>query len=522
MEERGNAGTGNIAAAMKGLYINIPDARDKIAGIDRVLGTGAALFEGQTGPWRVTANVHPADWPEGPVYHNPEADLWAAASGWLMYRGRLGNLKDFAADLVAALAARDFRRLETHLDAGAFVVFVVHRGVPALAADPFGLHPHYRSAANPFRCLAPSPWFIPGGRAPEPVQAAVLAKMNHGVGNLTAHADIVRLDPGTVLTSAGAYRYFRHERTDPAQPGEMLDSLRAGLDRFRGRPRILPISGGLDSRLILASGDYDYGYTFGPAATGDRPVARRYAGRFREYREFSLLDLDYPRELREAGARLFDGLCAAPFLELLAVYARLARAWGHGWFFDGYCGDVLLRGTFYRYGGPVGTLLKLLPVARPGGALELLRRRYARLDDREFAGVETAYQRHVAGLDLPELKKAALFELLYGRGARHALNGGTLLSGQFFSTAQPFFIPAVFRRLFALPPEDAVSYRAVQALYRELPEPVWRIPTYAGFSPAWNPHLSRLALLFFKGLAKTGVLPKANQFDVELDKVKWQ
>jgi hypothetical protein len=529
---------------MKGLYLNVAGATEGIQRIGALVGAPTRLATGAHPAFRdVVVDYHADAWPEGPIVNDRDGRLFAAASGWMSFRGEIGALAAFARAFAAAHghahahgpgaaigtpATDSMATIESVLaevDAGAFVILLAAGDDAFIITDPFGLHPHY-FADDPFARIAPSPHFLKEGRAIVPEHATILRAKNHLFGNLTIYEGIERLEPGVAIARAPSTRdsrYFRYEsaRSDVR---ELAPTMRRALAFLAGRRTIVPLSGGLDSRLLAHSGDFDYGYTFGPAATGDRPIARRFASRFREYAEFSLLDLTYPSAHREAGAIIFDGVCEKPFLEILSVYRSLHERWGGGCFFlDGYLGDVLQRGTYLTYGGVLGSMAKLLPwiTLRNLDGIELLRRRHAAIPPGAFRIVADLYERTVGEMDLDEAHRVLLFEILYGRGARYSINGGTVLSGQYWTPVQAFFLPQVFRLLFGQRMEDALFYRTVRAAWSAVPREVTDVPTYSGFRPHWNAHRSRATMLVVKGLAKAGLYKRAVSYESELPRIRW-
>jgi hypothetical protein len=528
---------------MKGLYVNVPGAKEAILRIDTLIGAPTRLATGGHPAFgEIVVNHHAEAWPDGPIVDDRDAGVFAAASGWLSFRGKIGALRELAQALAAAYARGPgaIDAVLAEIDAGAFVVLLAMGDDAFIITDPFGLHPHYFADA-PFARIAPSPHFLRERRAIVPEHAAMLRAKNHLFGNLTIYEGIERLEPGVVIARAGgranagasasasgassatASRWFRYESA-LGDARELAPTMRRALAFLAGRRTILPLSGGLDSRLLAISGDFDYGYTFGPADTGDRPIARRFASRFREYVEFSLLDLAYPNAHREAGAMIFDGVCEKPFLEILSVYRSLHERWGGGGFFlDGYLGDVLQRGTYLTYGGLVGSIAKLLPwiTLRGLDGVSLLRRRHAALSPAGFRIVADLYKRSVGTMDLDEAHRTLLFEVLYGRGARYSINGGTVLSGQYWTPVQAFFLPPVFRLLFGQRMDDALFYRTVRAAWSAVPREAADVPTYSGFRPRWNAHRSRATMLVVKGLGKARLYKRAVSYESELPRIRW-
>ena len=510
--------------SMKGLFVNIPNAIKAIQTFDVALGTESTLDYVRVGKHEIVANNSAEDWPQGCVYEDKAVALTVVAAGWLIFRGKFGNLSELASAIGNTSSDSQVDHLLSEIDAGAFIIFI-RRGVDfSIITDPFGLHPHYCLDGAPLKGMAPSPTFLSKGLKPDALRVSILSKMNHLFGNYTTYARIERLEPGSVNMGARHRRYFDYSPQEVTGV-EIIAALRQTLSLFRERKKILPISGGLDSRLILACGEYEYGYTFGPKETGDRPIARQFSGHFQKYLEFSLLDMKYNEKVRDAGVKMFDGVCEKPFVELLAVYKFLFDQWGKNClFFDGYIGDVFTRGTFLKYGGFMGSIEKLFPLITKVrfDALRMLRKRYAKLNDQEFGLLKGIYEEKIGHLKLSEPRKALLFDILYGRASRYAINGGTILSRQYFSPVQPFMIPIVFRKVFGIDPYEAMSYQTVPKLWRHLDDPLMQALTYSGFKPMWNPHLSRMAVLVTKGLGRFNVIKKAVQFDRELQHIRWQ
>jgi len=510
---------------MKGLFLNVPGAEHAIEALDRLLGTQARIARAHAPALgEIVVNYHPVAWPGGPIVDAADASLFAAASGWFSFRGRIGDLHGFATAFAEASARgeRERERVLAEIDAGAFVIIVRAGGVAAIVTDPFGLHPHYFADA-PLSRIAPSPHFLSEGRAALPAGAAILRAKNHLFGNLTAYEGIERLEPGCVITRGGAARYFRYESA-LYDARRVPETLAAELARFAGAKTILPISGGLDSRLLALAARFDHGYTFGPRDTGDRPVARRFANRFDDYREFSLLDLEYPNAHREAARVIFDGVCEKPFVEILSVYRRLHEAWGgECFFFDGYLGDVLQRATYLTYGGVAGSIAKLFPwiTLTRFDPLTILRRRHPALSQESFRAVAAIFESTVGAMPLDGPHKLLLFEILYGRGARYTTNGGSILSGQYWPSVQAFFLPPVFRLLFGQDLASSLLYRTVRDIWRAVPRDAAEVPTYSGFKPHWNEHRSRATMLVVKGLGKAGLYRRAVSYESEIPRVRW-
>jgi hypothetical protein len=508
---------------MKGLYLGVPDARERAERVATELGTTAHVVEATHPAFGdLVIDHHPVAWPDGPVLR--EGTLFAAASGWLVHRGRLGDLAGLARAFRDAAAAGRPGEALRGLDAGAFVLLISAGDEAWIVTDPFGLHPHYTTEEGPFRRLAPAPTFVRGDRPRSAVGTTMLQVTSMAFGNLTGFEGVERLEPGAVIGRADRQRWFRYSG-DASQLERIPEVIRSGHEPFAASPRVLPLSGGLDSRLILAtSGSLDHGYTFGPEATGDRPVARRFRDLFGTYDEFSLLELEYPARLRDLGHELLDGVCSNPFLELLPIYRRVRAQTGDGWFlFDGFLGDALVRGIYLTHAGVRGAIAKLLPPLTMSGfdPVGLMRRRYPGLPDDVFRVVAELFEEKTAGLDLDGPHRMVLFEMLYGRGTRYVVVGGSILSNQYFAAVQPFCYYDVFPRLFAADANETVRYRTMGRVWSRVPARFADAPTSSGYKPTWPPDVARASMLVTRALARKGWLKRAVFYASERKQVHW-
>ena len=510
---------------MKGLYVDVPDASALIKGFDSLLGLESCLaFHRHDLIGDVVVSYHSHDWPHGPIFTDPSRQLFAAASGWFSFKGRFGDLRGLALALSDARTHDQASRVLAGIDGGSFALLLVEPNGYRFISDPFGLHPHYISRTLGRVRLAPSPFFVKGTGVIDPAALRILDRMNHLVGNLTSYVGVERLPPGAIVDQAGAYFYFDYTPTQ-FDPAEVIKELGAVSDMFADRSKLLPLSGGLDSRLLLATGSFERGFTFGPSDKGDRPIARRFRKRFtKDYDEFSFLDLEYPQQLMTAADMMFDGVCPQPFREILAAFVRLVRRWGSGLaMFDGYLGDVMTRWSWLNVPTLRNQLLRPFPMLRLSGAQdsELLRQRYAPVDPSDYRLVVEAYAAMPVGRSLEPLRRLLLFEILYGRGARYIVNGNCIMAGQFFTCVQPFFFPKIFRCLFAMDLRRGLGLNALHDLWKRLPKDLRQTRTLQGYAPGYPAQLSRL--LWFKSGVLKKLQPRLFQdYNDELCHVRWE
>jgi hypothetical protein len=352
---------------------------------------------------------------------------------------------------------------------------------------------------------------------------SILQKQRHLFGNLTAYDDVLRLEPGSIIEDGRTRRYFDYS-SRPFHPDDFHENLSRSIRLFNKRKRILPLSGGLDSRLLLAHGRFDCGYTFGPEDSGDRPVARRFRGSFDDYKEFSLLEILHHTRFRHAGEAIFDGLVDHPFVELISVYSYLHDAFGEGCiFFDGYAGDVFQRGAYLAYGGVTGYLAKIFPAVTTSrfDPIRVLRCRYNGLDSGEQNDLISEFVQRSDSWDMDPSRRFVLFELLYGRGSRYTVNNGAAMFGQFFTPYHPYLVPDVFRLLFGLDPLESLTLGNLSRIWAGIPNELTDVPTTSGYKPLWAPWRSRFMKAGVKGLGKLGVYNRAVTYERELKDVVW-
>jgi len=507
---------------MKGLYLNVEGARDRVERLARTIGAPSAIVtSSHDDVGDVLVDHHPADWPAGPVFEDPKTDLFAAASGWFVFRGGLGDLEGFARSFAAAAGEDDRAQVVRELSAGEYIVLLVVGGKSYIVTDPFGLHPHYAVNGEPFNTIAPSPHYVKGERPQNPVAIPIIEARNHLYGNMTLYEGIERLEPGAVITGQRTERFFDYGARGEALervPGLMAETMAP----FLTRSKVIPLSGGLDSRLLLAAIGADYGYTFGPYDSGDRPVARRYAHLLKDYWEFSLLDDTYPERYRTALATMLDGIVPHPYEELLVINGRLHERWPDASvLLDGYAGDVLQRGTLLTYGGVWGNLAKLLPfiTTHDFDPMTVLRGRNAMLSDDQFEVVARTYREKMDGMDLDDMHKVILFETVHGKGGRIAVQGG-IMAGQYFTNVRPLYFPSVFRSFFQEDMVDTLNHRTLRTLWRTLGPEYADMPTYSGYTPSGNAHLGRATMLMFKALARLKV-GRAVTYNKNLSRTTW-
>jgi hypothetical protein len=511
---------------VKGLFLNVRDAAKRIEEFSKLLGIDA--YQVHSNP-RPGLDVHvayfPADWPQGPVFHEPSGDLFAAAGGWFFYKGKLGNLEEFARDFMKAHGEDRAHRVAAEIEAGAFLLLVSFSDRTFLITDHLGLFNNYGFLEGQTLQVAPAPSFLDHPGEKHPLLESILDKQNHLFGRYTAYKGVFRLEPGCIIDDGEAVPYVSPDTTRPFHAEEFYEELSRLLGIFGERRKILPLSGGLDSRLLLAYGRFEFGYTFGPEGSGDRPTARRFGHRFAEYREFSLLDLIYPASHKKAGEMMLDGLSPEPFLELVTIYKHVLTLFGGDHVFvDGHLGDVLQRGTYLSYPGLIGHLSKLFPVLYRNrfDPMTWLLRRYGSLSKDEQEILVSEYDEKTRSWDLDPMRKMVLFEILHGRGSRHIAHGAGVMSNQFFTTFQPLISPKIFQMLLGLDQYESVAYRNLPKVWSGVPREFTDAATSTGFKPLWPPWVSRVATYSLKTLATLRLTRRLVTYEYERNRVVWE
>ncbi len=506
---------------MKGLYLRCSTASEDVAAIHRLLGLDRALTPTPLAHCQIC--IEAADWPNGATQRSADGRLILIGAGLAIIDQKLGWPADFA-DRLAAVAPSAMGRLFQDLDFGSFIALVARpEGVFAIT-DPFGLAAHYWESGPDGPRLAPSLWFLARDRTPDPSLQAFLETRQYLVGNLTPYPGIQRLMPGAVtdLGSGDHWRWFDYGGGTFC-PERFLQAIKAPWVAFGDRPSVLPLSGGLDSRLLLTCRDHSYGLTFGPAESGDRPVARRFADRFQTYDAFSLFDLDLRATDKTVADRLVFGSATQPNAPALATFRRpWQKLSGQApVVFDGYLGDVLQRGSYFGHRGVTSRAARLLPeltfwLYTPP---QLLERRHLALSPEHRALVMTQFKTLRDFMNVEDWHAMLLFEILFGRGGRW-MSTGSLFPHQYLTTVMPFYAPAAFRTLFAASAPDMTSFRVLEAIWRRLPEAVSKVPTPEGVVPRW-PHRIAKARLFIEPLLRLIGRGAGPTYATERARLRW-
>ena len=450
--------------------------------------------------------------------------------GWVTYNNKMNPLEEILNDFREILKNEEpFGKLK--FDSGNFIIYLLIKETEYIVTDPWGFAAHYARFDNKkIDQIAPSPAFIKEGASVNKLCESILNKKNHLFGDLTLYNEILRLSPGFVyeIDKEKKSCYFNYANNTKNSLEDAMDAFSANYGFGNNKERsILPISGGLDSRFILGVHEFSYGYTFGPRDTGDRPVARNFREYFDYYDEFSFKELTYEQKVKDYSSIIFDGISQKPFAELLVVYRKLKNCFPEAdFFYDGYLGDVLLRGTYFNHTSFKGNFQKIFvsSIYKNFTPEKVLKQRYAQLSSEEFSLLLHQYNSLdvIQNLAIPDTHKFLLFEMLYGRGARYIVNGGTTMASQFYTVVQPFFQnKSMFDYLFQQSAKEMLNWAKVKAVFKCLPKSL-SIKTYSGYSPLWPAFVNRPVMLGNKTLSKLGIIKGSQSYDDELKDVEWR
>lgn len=303
----------------------------------------------------------------------PEHRLWGAIAGRLYDSAMLRQAKREHGDVSDLEAFALLHRQGKLMDAlprlnGAFFVILWDPEARALVAanDRFGLYPMYWAHGEGRFCLTsrvlgpvlagcvPGRWDASG--------VAQLLTIDDWLGDTTLVQGVSAYPRATVLCHhAGRFEWarywdydYRPERRRPGADTAVLlaDVLGEAVARAgrASRPIGIPLSGGLDSRTLLAAASRAAGpvhtYTWGAAGSCERVLARKAAQTFGAIHH----DYDYNVQgvadtageavrISEGAANVFD--ChVLRHLHLLDT--------GPSLFLDGFEGDVVLGGSYLR------------------------------------------------------------------------------------------------------------------------------------------------------------------------------
>jgi asparagine synthase (glutamine-hydrolysing) len=420
------------------------------------------------------------------------------------------------AELALRLYEEYGREFVTRLN-GAFLIAIWDRRERALVVvnDRLGLYPLYYALhsgglafASGVRALLADPGL------PRRIDRTAIAEFltyDHALGQRTLLSDVTLLPQGSILT-------FRRKRLDiqqywrPRFPKthpvlreadyreQVIDLLRLAARRFDrpGPPRALLLSGGLDSRVLLAvlaqdgrSGPLKT-FTWGIPGCDDARFARQ-ASRVAGVRnEFFELRPDWLLRLGEKAVRITDGLGNIVNLHALATLeeeSQLAQV-----IVKGFMGDALfgygLRPRYWADYDAASQLLVHLEAYRDLNVLSFDLPEHPRLFTDEFrhevgTGLLDDYQAAMRASESSQLADQRNYISLTQRVPRMTVNGVEVVRHR-AAVRLPFSDPDLVEFALGIPPGYLIGRDImVQAFVREFPD-LAQVP----FTPSGLPLMS--------------------------------
>jgi hypothetical protein len=407
------------------------------------------------------------------IQHDDSNGFYLSICGWFLYQDQLNNIDGLFHDL-----KQQGSSALNNITDGVFIAIFFYPDGFFIFNDPMGLSNHYYSIVDNSVVVAPSVHVL--GKCnlaleKNDLMTSFLNKRGHLFGSNTIYSNVFRMEPGSILDNNGQSKiYFDLVAVSPVAVEEIPSYMANLINLFPVEKRHLPISGGLDSRLMLSAGQFEFGYCYGPENSGDRPIARHFAAEFTTFNEF---DFSAPQKNGNE-ALVYQEILEAPteFVknEFLASYRYSSNLSGKSnVIFDGFLGDVLQRGVYLHLGGLLGELYRFFPLLYSLKKLDahfLMKRRYNNINDEEFQLLFSDFCLRTENLALDDYAKITYYEFMWGRGARFINNGALILNGQFGAIVPLFANPVIFTTLIRESFSATVRFNTVSKIWRLVDE----------------------------------------------------
>lgn len=485
---------------MRGLYLNTQS--DNLIHCRQFFSQNSQKLQATLGDNTLEILYSPFEWTEGPPMAEVNGQQFFCA-GWFIYKDKKNDLTMLAQDYLNLGP-----KILADIELGIFVILRFDGQQIELINDKIGLSTHYMRSTKGKLEVAPALKAFNQLGEPNQVMVDALNQQTHLFGNFTIYSDISRLELASCITLENQSKPywlpdFKHADKDNLH---LIPERIAKLGKYWPESkRSLAISGGLDSRLALVGLRFEFGYTYGPENSGDRPVARLFADCFNRYDEYDYTAPPLLPEEKMVCDEMFYGVSTYAGRLLTAYKYSYDLANGADGFFDGYCGDVYQRGNYLKFRQVLGNLFRLFPVFyRLGLSAEyLLRRRYFALGKAQLEILLADFHKRTKDFaDANEYQKLIYYEQLYGRGGRYAINGGLITAGQMFTSIPFFFQKEILDAMFALDFGKAVEYRLLKPMWRDVPGKFSDVISDAGVGPK-NPYWTiPMRNIFYRALVK--------------------
>ena len=459
----------------------------------------------------------PFEWKQSPFYLNDKDDIYAACYGWFIYKNNKNNLRSFSTDFT-----EQGEKVLKDISGGMFVIVIKNNSGAHIINDPFGFSCHYyRKTSNELE-IAPSPYFLSGEKHISDIANSIFNKYKQLFGDMTLFDDIKRLNPATIYKAS--FKTYYKPKIRSFIPENVTEQIKEFVDFWDYDNRVAALSGGLDSRLIVACSNIKFGYTFGPEKIGDRKSAGIFKNEFQNYYGFSVLNFNYYTKDIQLVKDIFTGLCPSPSSALFPIYRHVRNYFGKDAYvtFDGFLGDVLQRGTLLNINtGYKGYFLKAFPsFTLKMSAEKILAGRYSLLNSQELDLLIKDFREKTSSLDTDDYHKILYYEFAFSRGARVASNGGVVMNSQFFTVAPPFTYVPLFENIFSADILETLSFKTLQRIWKTVDKKYSSVPTQSVYAPNSAPTQMRFQRLYSRFSSR--LLKKRNpNYTDEIKSIKW-
>ena len=394
--------------------------------------------------------------------------------GWFIYDGKLNNIESLSNDL----DEDGFQALD-NIEFGVYSGIFYTSGESYFFQDNLGLNFHYLHINENEIIIAPTIKAIEDSAQLKvsTLHESFLSKRGHLFGSCTKYQNVTCLPLGAIVALSNGKIVKQRKLSEIIKKThrslECIPSMiRALIENIPEEQRSLALSGGFDSRLIISQSKMKSGYCYGPEDSADRPIARQFKSDFDNFHEFEF-DQNPATEIE---AQIFYDLVESPqqyndpqFINAYQTASKLTNE--SDFFFDGYLGDVFQRGTYLYFPGVLGELYRFFPSLykiSPFNAEQLLRRRYSNLNKEEFIALYESFCCETQNLNLPDYNKVILYEAFYARGRRFISRGALSINGCFKEVVPVFMLPALQSIFAAQNYHDAVSFKNIKKIWKEV------------------------------------------------------
>lgn len=492
---------------MRGIYINAcADELETTSTLSHVYSRRIEFAEHD-----ITVIYNHEEWPSEPLIQDQNTTL--VVSGWFIFNGKKNDLKG----LFEALKESKESALQK-IEAGSFVAVMLNDSNIELFNDPFGLSTHYIDKNASTLRIAPAVKVLINSSAKiNPILAEVLALKGHLFGNFTLYDGVERLSPATYLQSGKVTQYVDLSQKTTLTHENIAERFKWLQSLWQKNEKLLPLSSGMDSRFILATGEFAHGFTYGPDNSPEREITAQYSDCFEDYLGYDFGSVNALVSEHALTQEMAFGVLK-PIPNLLNNYAYVKKHFHHAFaFFDGYLGDVLQRATYINYKGLVGEILKLFPwvyTFKSFTEQELILGRYKGFSSPAQTLLLSDFADKTAHLSLDAYQKVTYYEFLYGRGGRYTVFGSNVLAAQLFTVVSPFASRSVFSTFINQNFAKAVRYGYLQEIWGSLPEKFKLRKVESGYTPMTIPAVIPPIQLWYRVLFH--VLPSRANYGVKL------